>query len=251
MTKESIPGEDKLELQISNWKQLAVKLYVPHAQGIVNLIETTPMCIVPGRFGVGKTSFLKPALQEEFLQRGYTSLWQDAGQLLEASWRRAYCNRFREAERRVIILDEAGEIPRFHPGKALEMADDFHQQGIGVVGIVAYGTQHPELREQSVEEWKSVSQKVMGEELLTYTLPYPIVTAEVARAFLSSKKTLSVEAINYIINNVPLNWKIITNIFGQSLEEVVFDIKNNAFNWFTMELLSEEECASLRDKLAI
>jgi len=230
------------------WVKKNNALYSPHVLSIADSLNENSICIVAGRYGIGKTHNLCPALRKELSERKWVTEIDDFGNHLS----KAPLFRLIKPSRKVVILDEAGETLSLYEADALKMTKRLYNSGIKIVSVFGYHPEKADLLEQRIDMWKKLARIATGKEPTVYKLPENIITPEVASAFLKDTyKYISQEALDFILAKIPMNWRIINDLGSSSysVEELKLYVKNHMDAWLRIGQLSEKEHEIIKGNL--
>lgn len=228
-----------------SWIEQNNDLFVPHAENIINLLKENQICVVVGRYGVGKTYSLCPALEEKLAEQGWTYEFDDFTNHLP----KTLFPRFIKPPKEAVILDEAGETLLSYSNEALKMTKRLHGNGIKMINLFGYHPEKKDLLEQRIELWKRISFQTTKKEPAVYELPEKILTPEVANIFLKGEnKNISQDALNFIVNYIPMNWRIISDLGNHSntLAQLKNHIKEYMDSWLRTGVMSRKEFEALK-----
>jgi len=200
-------------------------MYVAPVIDIMQQAADKPLCIVTGAFGIGKSTYLVPMLQERYTSQGISVQTIDnqgapsAQALVRAIDRLPMIE---GGERGVLLLDEAGAVVSMDgtlgATSALEAAS---KKGYNVMAIIAHPADSNDVRDQGIQAWEEAAK---GSPVIQLPLFRFNNDSAFAREFLlavadNSHDSFAPEVIDYIISTIPANMNLLY-ILGLSSDEM-------------------------------
>lgn len=238
-------------------------LFESDALQVANLLGDSPICIVSGSYGTGKTFLFMPRIVSLLRQRQFDVSTVDCQHysgypkddlVLEFKKSLPYTSKG------AFVLDEAGAIDLYggfdSTKNVLEMV---HAQGYAAIPVIAYNKNTETGKDESITTWQKAEEAISGFTAKTFELPSRQVEPALLKEFYMAgthegAKAPSPELVDLALKITPKNLRVMYMIrtmlaLANNMKDFTRQIDDNLSTWGIHGMLSLEEYEKINEEL--